>query len=86
MSNKTIFNGNLQMRSVKLKSWKVGHAAVYALLLNLSVVLVYELGSSAYVSGFCFLSFEKSVSCHRYGFCHLALSSTKDLSLLNFII
>lgn len=34
----------------------------------------------------CFSSFEKSVSCHRYGPCHLALSSTKNLSLLNFII
>lgn len=34
----------------------------------------------------CFSSFEKSVSCHRYGPCHLVLSSTKNLSLLNFII
>lgn len=42
------------MKSVKLKSCKVGSVAIDGFLLNLSAVFVYELGSSAYVSGFAF--------------------------------
>lgn len=42
------------MKSVKLKSCKVGSVAMDGFLLNLSAVFVYELGSSAYVSGFAF--------------------------------